>query len=280
MLTYSLLKCVFPVLRNHLRLGLNLHHSRRCYNHEKLMKTPEIQKFFKHLECLSGKDVAPSSQQLSSIFPLLEKRRQVENDLKSLDNFQSEGDKDLKSLVDEEREMYLRKIESIDDAIITHLMSKPTEERPVVLEVIPGVGGREAELFATELFETYIKYCQYKKWECIADNVEWDKNKKASALITGINAFSYLKLEAGTHKVQRVPVTEKLGRVHTSTVSVAVLPQATETEIVLKESDLIYVRKTSGGPGGQNVNKLETCVRITHIPTGESFPSPFNILFC
>jgi len=145
------------------------------------------------------------------------------------------------------------------------------ERRKAILEIRAGAGGNEAALFAADLFKMYQAYSIKKGWEFFV--IDESKNdlggyKEVSAKIEGRGVYEALKYESGVHRIQRVPATEKSGRIHTSTASVAILPVAEEKEMEIKEADLEVSFTRAGGPGGQNVNKVETAVRILHKPTG------------
>lgn len=140
-----------------------------------------------------------------------------------------------------------------------------------ILEVRPGTGGDEASLFAGELFEMYTRYAEKSGWKVEVINMSEGNAggvKLATAELKGTNAYTLLKNESGVHRVQRVPITEAGGRIHTSTATVAILPIVTKVEIEIKPDDLKWDFFRSGGHGGQNVNKVSTAVRLTHIPTG------------
>ncbi|OGF64565.1 peptide chain release factor 1 [Candidatus Giovannonibacteria bacterium RIFCSPHIGHO2_01_FULL_45_24] len=145
------------------------------------------------------------------------------------------------------------------------------ERNKAILEIRAGVGGDEAALFASDLFNMYKNYAQKRGWGfSVLDESKNDLGgyKEAVAEIKGKNVYGTLRYESGVHRIQRVPATEKSGRIHTSTASVAVLPAAEEKEIEIKESELEVSFSRAGGPGGQNVNKVETAVRLLHKPTG------------
>jgi peptide chain release factor 1 len=147
----------------------------------------------------------------------------------------------------------------------------PDDERSVIMEVRAGAGGDEAALFAAEQLRMYLKYAESKGWKTVLiDSSTSDSGgvKEASARIEGEGVYGALKWESGVHRVQRIPQTEAKGRVHTSTTTVAILPEAEEVDIVILPSDLRIDTYRAGGAGGQHVNKTDSAVRMTHIPTG------------
>ena len=164
------------------------------------------------------------------------------------------------------------KLAACEEALKILLLPKdPNDDKNVVLEIRAGAGGDEAGLFGAELLRMYLKYAERNRWktEEIDSNVtELGGVKEVSYLISGKGAYSRLKYESGVHRVQRVPETESQGRVHTSTVTVAVLPEAEDVEIEINENDLKIDTYRSSGAGGQHVNKTESAIRITHLPTG------------
>ncbi|MGC9046442.1 MAG: peptide chain release factor 1, partial [Thermodesulfovibrio sp.] len=182
------------------------------------------------------------------------------------------GDSDLKELAEEELQK-LKKIKpQIEQELKILLLPKdPRDEKNVILEIRAGTGGEEAALFAADLFRMYAKYAESKGWKIeILDSHPTGLGgfKEVIALISGKGAFSKLKYESGVHRVQRIPVTEASGRIHTSTATVAVLPEAEEVDIKIDEKDLRIDTFCSSGPGGQSVNTAYSAVRIVHLPTG------------
>lgn len=174
------------------------------------------------------------------------------------------AEEDLKRASEEEA----RLVETMEDM----LLDEPTDaDRGVIIEIRPGTGGEEAALFAGDLFRMYSKFIERKRWQM--DILEFSESslkgiKSATFSVHGTGAWRALKWEGGTHRVQRVPATEASGRIHTSAATVAVLPEAEDVEIELKPQELKIDTACSGGPGGQHVNKTESKVIITHLPTG------------
>lgn len=164
------------------------------------------------------------------------------------------------------------KIPAIESALQEKLTPKdPNDERDAIIEIRAAAGGDESSLFAAELYRMYARYCEAHnlKVELISESPsEAGGFKEISFKVSGVEAYGQLKFEAGVHRVQRVPVTESQGRIHTSTVTVAVLPEAEESDIEIKDSDLRIDVYRSGGHGGQSVNTTDSAVRITHLPTG------------
>ncbi|KAK3137565.1 hypothetical protein QOZ80_5BG0454050 [Eleusine coracana subsp. coracana] len=201
---------------------------------------------------------------------LRSKQKEIEG-LKSLVTNNRE-DKDMREMAAEELLEAIDEEKRLQHELFTSLLPKDeADERDCILEVRAGTGGEEASLFAMDIFKMYEKYAQKNGWKFdVIDIMESAVKgyKEASGTISGAGAFGKLKFESGIHRVQRVPVTEKSGRVHTSAVSVAVLPQADEVDVQLRNEDLRIDTYRSGGSGGQSVNTTDSAVRITHIPTG------------
>lgn len=181
-------------------------------------------------------------------------------------------DKDFKELAEEELKTAKEDIERLSEELKILLLPKdPNDDRNVIVEIRGGAGGDEAALFAGSLMRMYSMYAESKRWkvEIInANETGLGGYKEVSFMIEGEGAYSRLKYESGVHRVQRVPETETSGRIHTSTVTVAVLPEADDVEIEINPADLQIDTYRSGGAGGQHVNKTESAIRITHIPTG------------
>ena len=184
----------------------------------------------------------------------------------------SSGDDELKELAKAEFEEYKEKMEQLTGELKILLLPKdPNDGKNVVIEVRAGAGGEEAGLFGAELVRMYKRYAERHRWgvEDVTTNVtDLGGVKEVSFLVKGNGAYSKLKFESGVHRGQRVPETESQGRVHTSTATVAVLPEAEDVEVQIDEKDLKIDRFRSGGAGGQHVNKTESAIRITHLPTG------------
>ncbi|MGC8677236.1 MAG: peptide chain release factor 1 [Hydrogenobaculum sp.] len=183
-------------------------------------------------------------------------------------------DKDLRELAEKELENLNIKLLQKEKELINVLTPKDANDsKNVILEIRAGAGGEEAALFAADLLRMYQRYAERKGWKfniLEANKTGLGGYKEVIVSIEGKNVYSHLKYESGVHRVQRVPITESGGRIHTSTITVAVLPEADETEVVINPQDLRIETFRASGAGGQYVNTTESAVRITHIPTGIS----------
>jgi peptide chain release factor 1 len=235
---------------------------------EKELASPELMDDRKRLQALA--------KERSDIAELAEKYREHRKIEKSLEEtramlFGQVGD-EMKDLVKQEINELEAKKNQLEEELKEALMPKdPNDDKNIIMEIRAGTGGEEAGLFAADLFRMYSRYALMKNW-----NVEIiDANENAAGgfrevvyEVRGKGAFSRFKYERGVHRVQRVPATESAGRIHTSTATVAVLPEAEEVDVDIKPEDLRIDIFHAGSAGGQNVNKVATAVRITHLPTG------------
>jgi len=185
---------------------------------------------------------------------------------------QIEKEAELRQMAKEEwEELELKRLSIEADVKILLLPKDPQDEKNAILEIRAGTGGDEAGLFAANLYRMYLKFCDIKRWKAeIVSQSEGINGgiKEIIIEVSGINVYGILKYESGVHRVQRVPDTEANGRIHTSAASVAVLPEADEVDVVLNESDIKKDTFRASGAGGQHVNKTESAIRLTHLPSG------------
>lgn len=219
------------------------------------------------------KKMTSLSKEQSSIEPIKEKAEEYFDVCQAIDdNKEMLEDKELGELAKEElKELEPRKKEIEEEIKILMLPRDPNDDRNIYLEMRAGTGGDEAALFVGDLFKAYVRYAENQGWKVeIVSSSEGtvDGYKEIIVLVKGEGAYSKLKHEGGTHRVQRVPATESQGRVHTSAITVAVMPEVDDVEIQINENDLKIDVMRSSGCGGQSVNTTDSAVRITHLPTG------------
>ena len=226
---------------------------------------------------LSSDELVKMNKELAALAPIVEAINQfnaLEQNMKDAKEMMNDSslDAEMKSLAEEEYLELKNIIPQKEQEIKILLLPKDDDdEKNAILEVRAGTGGDEAALFAAVLFEMYQRYSVLQGWRFEVNDVtenELGGYKEASAKITGKNVFAKLKFESGAHRVQRVPVTESQGRVHTSAATVAVLPEIEEVDLYINPADLKIDVYRASGAGGQHVNRTESAVRITHIPTG------------
>ena len=199
--------------------------------------------------------------------------KNVETESATLESeLKTESDKEMKELLESELEDCKKRLSAIKGELKILLLPKnPDDDKNVIVEIRSGAGGEEAALFASDLYRMYSRYADRNRWkteEIDINETELGGIKEVVFSISGKGAYSKLKFESGVHRVQRVPETESQGRIQTSTVTVAVLPEAVDVEINIDEKDLKIDTYRSSGAGGQHVNKTESCIRMTHLPTG------------
>lgn len=216
------------------------------------------------------------TRELAALEPIVKKFREYKKILAQIDEdknlLETSGDEELKNLAAEELDELKKSKAELDKELPILLLPKdPNDEKNVIVEIRGGVGGDEAALFAGDLFRMYTRYAENQGWK--VDIVDSNPTtiggfKEIFFTIDGLAAYSKMKYESGTHRVQRVPVTESSGRIHTSAVTVAVLPEAEEVDVEINPNDLRIDTYCASGAGGQYVNRTETAIRITHLPSG------------
>ncbi len=244
-------------------------------------KLDEVEKRFEDLErklqdpTISPSDIRVFSKEHADLRELVDtyrESRQAEADLNSARELLNDSDPEMRSFAKEEIGRLEARQEELSKSLNLLLLPKdPNDEKNVILEVRAGAGGDEAGLFAAEMFRMYQRYADKQGWRVETLNISGNGIgglKEVSALISGQKVYSKLKNEGGVHRVQRVPATETQGRIHTSTVTVAVLPEAEEVDIQINPADLRIDVMRASGSGGQSVNTTDSAVRIVHIPTG------------
>jgi peptide chain release factor 1 len=222
------------------------------------------------------KEYARLAKEHSAMGPLAAKIREYFSVLDGIagarDMLKTESDAEMKDLAKEELDELESRLGPLEEQLkVMMLPADPNDEKNVIVEIRAGAGGDEAGLFAGDLYRMYTRYAETQKWK--VEEIDVSENevggyKDVSFMIKGKGVYSKMKFESGVHRVQRVPATESQGRIHTSTATVAVLPEAEDVEIEINQSDLRIDVYRSSGPGGQSVNTTDSAVRITHLPTG------------
>ncbi len=222
-----------------------------------------------------SKSLAKLSKEYSDLGPVvaaIETLKAAKLELADLDAMRSGEDADMRALAEQEFFDLKARMPAMERELQAMLLPKDAaDEKNAILEVRAGTGGDEAALFAAQLFRMYQRYAQLRGWRFEVMEIGetgLGGYREATASITGAGVFARLKFESGVHRVQRVPATEASGRIHTSTATVAVLPEAEEVDVQIDEKDLRIDIFRSSGPGGQSVNTTDSAVRITHMPTG------------
>lgn len=211
-------------------------------------------------------------KRLEEIIDMWKEYQKLQKEMENLKIMLREEEEELRELAEEEKREIEKKLQHLEDKINLALLPQDKfSHRNAVVEIRAGAGGEEAALFAADLYKMYTRFAEQKGWRM--ENIHFHPTdmggfKEIVFVVEGKNVFSTLKYESGVHRVQRIPVTESSGRIHTSTVTVAVLPEAEEIEVEIKPEDLRIETFHSRGAGGQHVNVTDSAVRVTHLPTG------------
>ena len=215
--------------------------------------------------------IAKQHRDLEAVVENYREYKQVETGIADAKALMNEEDEDIYAMAEEELLQLEERLPKIEEELKLALLPKdPNDEKNVILEIRAGTGGDEASLFAAEIFRMYSRFAELHRWKVEVLSVSESSVgglKEVIAIIEGNKVYSQLKYESGVHRVQRVPATETQGRVHTSAITVAVLPEAEDVDIKIEAKDLRIDTFCSSGPGGQSVNTTYSAVRITHIPT-------------
>jgi len=218
------------------------------------------------------KKVSKAHADLRDVVEVFREHKQLAQDLADNREMLADSDPEIREMAKAEIESLEERLPELEERLMILLLPKdPMDEKNIILEIRAGTGGDEAALFAADLYRMYTRFAEANRWkvEEMSSNVTGSGGyKEIIASISGDKVYSKLKYESGTHRVQRVPATESQGRIHTSAVTVAIMPEAEEVDVDMRAEDLRVDVYRSSGPGGQSVNTTDSAIRITHIPTG------------
>ncbi len=232
---------------------------------------------------LQSPDIANDQQKFRALMkeqanlqPIVEAYKKYKKAKETIDDslamLEEENDEEMRSMLKEELNDAKKEVEDLEQQLKILLLPKdPNDDKNVIVEIRAGAGGDEAALFAAEMYRLYVHYAESQRWKVETINVDEigiGGMKEVEFMISGQGAYSKLKYESGVHRVQRVPETETGGRIHTSTITVAVMPEAEEVDVVIDENDIRIDVMRASGCGGQCVNTTDSAVRLTHMPTG------------
>lgn len=216
--------------------------------------------------------LAKEQRSLEKVVLKYQELKKINQDIEDLKEMVNDTDPEIKEMAEMELQEALERLPLLEDEIKILLLPKdPNDEKNVIVEIRGAAGGDEGNIFAGDLYRMYIKYAESKGWKVeVMDSLACEAGgfSQISFMITGDSVYSFLKYESGSHRVQRVPTTESAGRIHTSTATVLVMPEAEELEVELDMNDVRIDTFCASGPGGQCVNTTKSAIRVTHIPTG------------